>query len=287
MHTDKASITQLSRVFDLSRSALHEARSRASEPAAPLPYSSQAMQLFDASGATYGSRRLSRALQAQGCPVGRQRARRLMRQHQLRACWGKSYRPNTTDSGHGLPVAHNVLDRQFDPPAPNHAWGCDITYIPTDMGWLYLAVVIELYSRKVLGWASSTHMPAQLVVDALHMAICTRQPPAGLIVHSDRGSQYASHLHQALLADHGLTPSMSRRGNCWDNAVTERFFLNLKMERVWRKRYANAQEAQRDITDYIVNFYNSQRLHSSLGYCSPNDFERQHHHFDQQTLPST
>ena len=149
-----------------------------------------------------------------------------------------------------------------------------MTYIRTRSGWLYLAAVMELYSRKIVGWAMAPSMPARLVCDALNMAIATRQPPAGLLVHSDQGSQYASEEHSLLLRRHGLTASMSRRGNCWDNAVMERFFLNLKMERVWQRDYANHPEAMLDIADYIVSFYNATRLHSALGYCSPAEYER-------------
>ena len=147
-------------------------------------------------------------------------------------------------------------------------------YIRTRRGWLYLAAIMDLYSRKIVGWAMAPSMPAELVCSALQMAIAQRQPPAGLIVHSDRGSQYASEAHQALLARHGLHSSMSRKGNCWDNAVMERFFLSLKMERVWQRDYANPEEAVKDITDYIVGFYNSTRLHSTLGYLSPNAYEQ-------------
>lgn len=146
-------------------------------------------------------------------------------------------------------------------------------YIRTLSGWLYLAVVLDLYSRKVVGWAMAPNMPAELVCTALQIALAQRRPLPGLIVHSDRGSQYASHEYQELLARHGLKGSMSRKGNCWDNAVMERFFLNLKMERVWCRQYANHAEAIRDVTDYIVNFYNSRRLHSSLGYLPPNGYE--------------
>lgn len=147
-------------------------------------------------------------------------------------------------------------------------------YIRTRTGWMYLAAVLDLYSRKIVGWAMAPTMPASLVCTALQMAIAQRQPAAGLIVHSDRGSQYASAEYQALLKRHELVCSMSRKGNCWDNAVMERFFLNLKMERVWRRDYANQGEAMRDVADYIVEFYNARRLHSTLGYQSPNAFER-------------
>jgi putative transposase len=153
-------------------------------------------------------------------------------------------------------------------PRPTHP------YIRTRSGWLYLAAVLDLYARKIVGWAMAPNMPAELVCSALQMALCQRQSPPGLIVHSDRGSQYASQDCRDLLARYGLQGSMSRRGNCWDNSVMERFFLNLKMERVWRQDYANHEEAMRDVTDYIVNFYNSRRLHSKLGYLPPNDYER-------------
>ena len=181
-------------------------------------------------------------------------------------------KPRTTDSRHVLPVfANQVKDLALT--APNQAWAGDITYIRTASGWVYLAVVIELYSRKVIGWAMAGHMQASLVCDALRMALSSRQPLPGVLMHTDRGSQYASQDHRELLQAHALVQSMSRKGNCWDNAVTERFFLNLKMERVWQQQYANLVEAQQDVTDYIVNFYNAQRLHSALGYRTPNEFE--------------
>lgn len=174
----------------------------------------------------------------------------------------------------------NVLNRQFTPAKTNQAWVADITYIRTRCGCLYLAAVLDLYSRKIVGWAMSPNMPAGLVCTALQMALCQRQPAPGLIVHSDRGSQYASQDYRDLLDRYGLKGSMSHKGNCWEglplgyNAVMERFFLNLKMERVWRRDYANHQEAIGDVTDYIVGFYNSKRLHSKLGYLPPNVYER-------------
>ena len=196
-----------------------------------------------------------------------------MRKHALKPVW-KSKFTATTDSKHSLPVYDNLLNRRFQPGQPNQAWVSDITYIRTRSGWLYLAAVLDLHSRKLVGWAMAPNMPADLVCTALHLAICQRAPAPGLVVHSDRGSQYASEEHRGLLAKHGLVGSMSRKGNCWDNAVMERFFLNLKMERVWQRDYANHQEAINDITDYIVNFYNNKRLHSTLGYLSPNAYEQ-------------
>lgn len=271
----KANTAQCCRVFGVSRSGLYAARQRQRSTKSVSTLDVQAKAAFEASAQSYGSRRLSIALKEQGLAVGRYKARKLMRSNGLRARWRRKF-THTTDSGHNLPVAANVLDRQFTPEAPNQAWVCDITYVRTRSGWLYLAVVLELFSRKVVGWAMAPSMPAQLVCSALSMAIASRCPPAGLVVHSDRGSQYASAEHRALLARHSLIGSMSRKGNCWDNAVMERFFLNLKMERVWQRDYANHAEAQTDIVDYIVGFYNSVRLHSTLGYCAPNQYEQRH-----------
>jgi transposase InsO family protein len=208
-----------------------------------------------------------------GFRIGRYKVRSMMRQAALKPVWKRKF-VHTTDSKHDLPVAANVLDRQFNPPAPNLAYVSDITYIRTGAGWLYLAIVLDLYARKVVGWAMAPSMPAKLVCDALNMAIAQRRPGPGLIVHSDRGSQYASESYQKLLSTHGFVCSMSRKGNCWDNAVAERFFLNLKMERVWQRQYANHAEAKADITDYIVGFYNCKRINSALGNLSPAVYER-------------
>ena len=198
--------------------------------------------------------------------------RTLRKRNGLRPKWRRKF-VHTTDSRHDLPIADNLLQRQFNPPAVDRAWVSDITYIRTRSGWLYLAAVLDLYSRKIVGWAIAPTMTADLVCTALQMAITVRRPKPGLIVHSDRGSQYASGDHRKLLAAHHLVASMSRKGNCWDNAVMERFFLNLKMERVWQRDYANHAEAITDITDYIVGFYNSVRLHSTLGYRAPTHYE--------------
>lgn len=261
------------RVLEVSRSGYYAAQQRARRPKAICATTVHLKSLFDASGRSYGSRRLCRDLNKHGIRIGRYRVRSLMRLHRLKPVWKRKF-VHTTDSRHDLPVFGNVLGRQFTQAAANRAWVADITYIRTCSGWLYLAAVMDLYSRKIVGWAMAPGMPADLVCSALQMALCQRQPAAGLIVHSDRGSQYASQDYRDLLAHHGLQGSMSRKGNCWDNAVMERFFLNLKMERVWRRDYANPEEAMRDVMDYIVNFYNSNRLHSSLGYLSPNDYER-------------
>ncbi len=267
-------VERLCRVLSVSRSGFYGALQRAKLTPKTCLVSTQLKAEFAASGKVYGSRRLGAVLRAQGLRIGRYRVRRLMRENRLRALWRRKF-VHTTDSGHALPVSANVLDRRFNPSGPNRAWVSDITYIRTRSGWLYLAVVLDLYARKVVGWSMAPSMHAELVCAALQLAIAQRQPAPGLIVHSDRGSQYASALHQALLSRHGLIGSMSRKGNCWDNAVMERFFLSLKTERVWQRDYANHAEAMTDIADYIVGFYNSVRLHSKLGNLPPNAFEQQ------------
>jgi len=205
--------------------------------------------------------------------MGRFQARRIMRVAGVKPVWKRKF-VHTTDSRHTLPVAENLLNRQFNPPAPNVAWATDITYVRTRSGWLYLAVVLDLYSRKLIGWATAASMRTEPVSRALRIAIAHRAPKPGLIVHCDRGSQYASCEYQALLSQHALICSISRVGNCWDNAVAERFFLNLKMERIWQRDYANHAEAEGDIADYIVNFYNERRLSSTLKYQTPNAYEQ-------------
>ncbi len=260
------------RVLGVSRSGFYEARRLSAKPVL-CKASVHLKAAFTASHQSYGSRRLVTAMATQGIQIGRHKTRRLMRQAGLKPVWKRKF-VHTTDSKHDMPIAANILNRQFNPVAPNVAYVTDITYIRTGSGWLYLATVLDLFSRKVVGWAMAPSMPAELVCDALRMAIQQRQPTAGLIVHSDRGSQYASAQYQALLTKHGFVCSMSRKGNCWDNAVAERFFLNLKMERVWQREYANHAEAKTDITAYIVGFYNCERLNSVLGNLPPSVFER-------------
>jgi len=226
-----------------------------------------------ASRETYGYRRIAHELRAQGIGCGRHRVARLMRQAGLRV---KSRRPYkvTTRSHPRLPVADNVLDRDFTAAHPNQKWVADITYIATDQGWLYLATVMDLFSRKIVGWSMNPRMKTDLVSDAFQMALLQRCPEAGLLHHSDQGSQYASHDYQKLLDDYGIQVSMSRAGNCYDNAVMESFFATLKTECVDR-RYATRDEARTCLFDYIEVWYNLRRCHSSLGYLSPAAFERQ------------
>lgn len=216
----------------------------------------------------YGSPRITEELKARDIPASKERVRKLMNKHGIRARHKRRYKV-TTDSKHQLPVAPNLLDRQFDTAAPDQAWTADITYIPTREGWLYLAVVMDLYTRMIVGWSMDNRMSKELVLNALHMARFRRKPKPGLIHHSDRGSQYCSHDYRALLVECGMQASMSRKGNCWDNAPMESFFNSLKNERVFHEDYATREEAKRDLFDYIEAFYNRKRRHSSLAYQSP------------------
>lgn len=269
----KAAISQACRVLGVSRAGYYAAKQREKQDVT-CATSVHLKAAFNGSQRTYGSRRLMAAMRERGIEIGRYKVRSLMKQAGLVPVWKRKF-INTTDSKHDLPVAENLLNRQFNPEQRNQTWTSDITYIRTRSGWLYLAVVMDLYSRKIIGWAMAPTMPAELVCRALRMAINARKPAAGLIMHSDRGSQYASGEYQALLLQHGLVCSMSRKGNCWDNAPMERFFLNLKMERVWRRDYANQGEAEKDVTEYIVGFYNCLRLHSARGYLPPATYEQE------------
>lgn len=226
-----------------------------------------------ASRQTYGSRRVHHDLKATGETVGRQRVARLMKAAGLRSHSRRPYRV-TTDSNHQQPVAPNGLARDFRANEANHKWAADISYVRTRSGWLYLAVVLDLYSRRVVGWAMSQRITRQLALDSLQMALTQRGQPQQLLHHSDRGSQYASKDYQRLLQNHGIECSMSRRGNCWDNAVVESFFATLKTELVHRTDYLNPEAARRAIFEYIEVFYNRQRRHSTLGYQTPAEFEQ-------------
>ncbi|HEX8822873.1 MAG TPA: IS3 family transposase [Archangium sp.] len=220
----------------------------------------------------YGSPRVHAELRARGQRVSRKRVARLMRQHEMVARKRRRF-VRTTDSRHNQPVAPNVLERNFSPGQPNSTWATDITYVATRQGWLYLAVVLDLFSRKVVGWSMSQNIDRHLVLNALDMALKGRQPPRGLLHHSDRGSQYASTDYQQALAARGIQCSMSRKGNCWDNAVVESFFSSLKLELVYTTDFATQEQARLALFEYIEVFYNRQRRHSSLGYVSPVDFE--------------
>jgi putative transposase len=223
--------------------------------------------------ARYGSPRVHAELAARGHDCCVNTVARLMHDHGIAAKTARKFRC-TTDSNHDLPVADNLLDRQFNPSGANETWVADITYIPTREGWLYLAAVEDLYSRRVVGWSMADHMESRLVVDALEMAVQRRLPGEGLLAHSDRGSQYASEHYQLLLGKHGITCSMSRRADCWDNAPMESFFATLKKELVHGADFATRAGARATIFEYSEVFYNGQRRHSSLGYVSPVEYEQ-------------
>ena len=223
---------------------------------------------------TYGSPRMPAELAVRGWQCSRNRAARLMRAAGLRAKQARAF-VVTTESQHRLPVAPNLVQQEFQTAVPNQLWMSDVTFIATDEGWAFLAVVLDAFSRRVIGWALGAHLTADLVQAALQQALAARTPTADAVHHSDRGSPYASHSYRALLATAGLQCSMSRSGNCYDNAVVESFFRTLKVERVYDRRYATLEAAQRDLAQYIEVFYNRVRRHSTLGYVSPVVYELQ------------
>jgi len=225
-----------------------------------------------ASDRTYGSPRVHEDLQEQGIRCGRKRVARLMRENGIRAKQARRFKA-TTDSDHNDPVAPNLLDREFHVDVPDRVWAADLTYIWTREGWLYLAVILDLFSRRVVGWSMSKRITSQLTLEALSVALWSRKPSPGLLHHSDRGSQYTCGDYRDVLDEHGVLCSMSRKGDCWDNAVAESFFKTLKVERVNDRDYWTREEAQMDIIDYIERFYNRKRRHSYLGYVSPVEYE--------------
>jgi putative transposase len=222
----------------------------------------------------YGSPRIHATLRTQGGTASRGRIERLMRRHGIRGVAARRFRPVTTDSRHGLPIAPDLLGQNFQAPTPNQVWLSDITYIPTDEGWLYLAAVLDLATRKVVGWAMRDHLRAELASAALLMAAQRQRPATGLVAHSDRGSQYASGSYRALLESWGMRQSMGRKGCCYDNAPMESFFHTLKVELVHQGRFASREEAKRELFAYLEGYYNRRRLHSALGYRTPEQAER-------------
>jgi len=261
-------------LLEVSKSGYHEwlHRNPSSREKANAELTEQIRQIHTDSRETYGGRRLYEELRGQGVPCSQNRVVRLKQKAGIMAKTRRRFKI-TTDSKHSYPIKDNVLNREFDVIAPDTHWAVDITYIPTWEGWLYLAVVIDLFSRKVVGWAMDGNMKTGLVKSALLMAIKGRNVSAGLIHHSDRGSQYASYEYQSVLSDHSMTSSMSRKGNCWDNAVVESFFHTLKTEHVYHYIYKTREEAIQSIFEYIVVFYNRKRRHSTLGYQSPEMYE--------------
>jgi putative transposase len=232
--------------------------------------------VHEASRQTYGSPSIYQQLREAGVSVGRKRVERLMREHGIIGAMPKRLRVRTTDSRHEHSIAGNVLNREFSADRANQKWVSDITYIWTDEGWLYLASVMDLFSRRIVGWSMSDRIDQDLTLSAITMALQARQPATGLLHHSDRGSQYCATAYRQVLADWQITPSMSRKANCWDNAVIESWHRTLKVELVYREQYRSRSEARRSIFEYIESFYNRERRHSTLGYLSPDQFERQH-----------
>ena len=231
------------------------------------------VEIHQNSRRTYGSPRIHQALLKEGYQVSKKRIERLMKKVGIYAACKKKYRV-TTDSKHTHPVAVNHLNRNFKVDKPNKFWIADITYIATKEGWLYLSTIMDLYSRKIVGWSMKNRITKYLVIEALDMAIKQRKPGRDLLLHSDRGSQYARYCYQALLSQKGIRCSMSRKGNCWDNAVMESFYHTLKMELIYLKKYKTRMEAKRDIFEFIEIFYNRERLHSFLWYYSPEEYEK-------------
>jgi putative transposase len=276
-HQTVFSVSRMCRVFEVSRSGFYEwlSRPESARKQADRQLEAEIKQAFENSRENYGTRRIQQTLRDQGRPVSRARIGRLMRQQGLRCKTRRRFRA-TTNSNHHLPVAPNHLGRQFQVAQPDRVYVGDITAVATGEGWLYLAVFLDLYSRQVVGWAMSAWMTADLVIDALQMARWRRRPGKGLLVHSDRGSQYASGRFQAMLKDQGYICSMSRKGNCWDNAPAESFFHTLKTEVTHHRRFETREQAKQEIFEYIEVFYNRQRKHSTLGYRTPSEFEQLH-----------
>jgi len=262
-------------VLGVSRSGYYAWRDRPASARAARrdALAAKAAAAHAAGRGAYGSPRVHAALVAGGERVSVNTVARVMRDRGIRAETTRAFVPRTTDSARARPVAANVLARDFAAAAPDRKWAADVTYVPTGEGWLYVAGVLDLCTRRLVGWSMADHMGTSLVADALRMAVARRAPGPGLLHHSDRGCQYASDDYQALLAGHGVACSMSGKGDCWDNAPMESFWATLKTELVNRERYATRAQARASIFEYVEVFYNRERLHSSLGYKSPEQFE--------------
>lgn len=261
-------------VLKLSRSGFYEWSNRrpSARAIANQKLLTEVKTVYEASDETYGSPRVTVELKARGVSCSKSRVARVMHKAQLYAVAGRKFKPQTTDSKHSEPISENVVNQDFSATETGQKVGCDITYIPTAQGWLYLAVVVDFFSRKILGYAFSNRLESDLVCEALVKAVGKNKLPEQLLHHSDRGSQYASFRYRLLLKSLGITQSMSRAGNCYDNALVESFFHTLKVERVHRRKYLTRQTAKIDIENYINYWYNSQRRHSSLGMLSPIEF---------------
>jgi putative transposase len=274
-HRDQFAITRMCRLLSVSRTGYCQWRGRAlsQRSIANTVLDVQVAAIHAQSRRSYGRQRIVRQLHTQGLKPGHERVRRSLLRQKLRPVYRRPYRV-TTDSKHGEPIATNILNRRFDGWRMNRAWVGDVTYIATAEGWLYLAVIVDLASRRVVGWAMSERIKADLVCQALRMAYWRRKPAVGLIMHTDRGSQYASGSHRKLIKDYGMVQSMSREANCWDNAAMESFFKTLKVERVYQVQYESRAQARTDVVNWIEGFYNSQRLHTSIDFQVPNTLEK-------------
>ncbi len=274
-HRGEFSIAAMCRALSVGRSGYYQWREReqSRRAAEDEQLATEVREVFEQKKGRYGALRVTRELRRRGRRTSKRRVARLMRQQGLRARRPRR-RVMTTDSRHDEPIARNVIKRGFSAEAPNQKWAGDITYIRTDEGWLYLAVFLDLFNRQVIGWSMSDRLEATLATSALSMALLNREPKGALVVHSDRGIQYAAGDFRRMLSDWSITPSMSRKGNCYDNAVSESFFATLKKELVHEEHYRTRAEAEASIFEYIEVFYDRQRLHSTLDYVPPIEFER-------------
>ncbi|MDH6186928.1 transposase InsO family protein [Polaromonas sp. CG_23.6] len=272
---DEYTVSRLCRILSVSRTGYCQwrVRSPSARALANQALDAQVAAIHQGSRRSYGRPRIVQQLRQQGQYVSAERVRKSLHRQRLRPVYRRAY-VITTDSAHCLPVAPNLLDRRFDSWEPNQAWVGDITYVSTNEGWLYLAVVMDLASRRIVGWSMSETIDAKLVCAALRSAYWQRKPAAGLLVHTDRGSQYASHEYRRLAADFGVIMSMSRKGNAWDNAAMESFFKTLKVERIYQVRYDTRAQARLDIVDWIEGYYNRVRMHTAIGFLAPVAKER-------------
>jgi len=268
-------VTRLCEIYGQSRSGYYDWKSRPESNHSRVDKSllSKIRVIHGISRQIYGSPRIIDKLKSEGVKCSKRRVARLMKDNEIRSLHHKKYRVQTTDSNHTSPISENIINQDFTATAPNKKWGADITYIKTDDGWVYLAVIIDFFSRKVVGHAFSQSIDSWLISKALRMAYIRRKKPKNVIHHSDRGSQYASELYRSLLTKYNLVQSMSRKGNCYDNALVESFFHTLKVEHVYQNKFKNLTEAKTSVSNYIELFYNYSRSHSSLNYKSPIDFE--------------
>jgi len=286
---DSYSVTMMCDLLSVSRSGLHDARER--EPSLRTVANTQIVKRMQCAQrkhrGRYGRRRMTPEMsEVLGRPVNQKRIGRLMRAHDLNSRKRRKFRVVTTDSKHAHPVAPNVLERDFMAGVPNQKWLADLTYVPTDEGWLYVALVLDLFARKIVGWAMSDTMPQELTLAALRVALGWRDPDPGLVHHSDRGSQYAANDYRAVLKARGITVSMSRKGDCWDNAPMESANGTVKVECVNDEHFKTRAEAERVIVEYI-GYYNTERRHSALGYVSPAEFERRWRAAMNQAMKAT